>query len=148
MPHAGLMGDRDRGPVEGPLMRARLHVRGAKRRLRQGKIAAGIVTLYDALEAAMDSYAADDAHRAALLQVRPEDLKSTRRLYRALVSAGVLDKSFDFDAFDGLTDRALNEELPGYDYAWVLTGLEDALTRLGVLPFQESSLPPEDPETY
>ncbi len=50
MPHFGLMDEGSLGPVEGPLMRARLHIRGGKRRLRQGKIAAAIATLYDALE--------------------------------------------------------------------------------------------------
>jgi hypothetical protein len=48
-----LMNEQELGPVAGLLQRARLHLRGGKRRLRQGKISAGIVTLYDALEGAM-----------------------------------------------------------------------------------------------
>ena len=54
MPHAGLMDERLLGPVEGPLQRARLHIRGGKRRLRQGKISAGIATLADALSASLE----------------------------------------------------------------------------------------------
>ena len=61
MPHFGLMNEQELGPVAGPLQRARLHLRGGKRRLRQGKISAGIVTLYDALEGAMLSYAESPA---------------------------------------------------------------------------------------
>jgi len=64
MPHFGLMNERNMGPVEGPFLRARLHMRGGKRRLRQGKIAAGIVTLYDALNAAMQAYVAAEEHES------------------------------------------------------------------------------------
>lgn len=36
MPHFGLMDADALGPIEAPLMRARLHIRGGRRRLRQG----------------------------------------------------------------------------------------------------------------
>jgi hypothetical protein len=68
MPHFGLMDEKALGPVEGPLQRARLHVRGGKRRLRQGKVAAGIVTLYDALNGAMQWYAASPGGRKLALK--------------------------------------------------------------------------------
>jgi hypothetical protein len=148
MPHFGLMDENALGPVKGPLQRARLHIRGGKRRLRQGKIAAGIVTLYDALEAAMRSYMDDPGHRAGLAVGKNEDLNNDKALYRALVRSGVINGTFDFEAFDKLTERALNEEMPGYDYSELLTGLETVMTQLGVLPFDESLLPPEDPKTF
>jgi len=148
MPHAGLMDEQTLGPEAGPLQRARLHIRGGKRRLRQGKTAAGIVTLYDALDGAMLWYVASGDRRARLA-IRPgEDLNDDRTLYRILVRSGVLDGSFDFDAFDRLTGEALDRELPGYDTADLVSGLEGVMTRLGVMPFDESSLPPEDPATY
>ncbi len=148
MPHFGLMEEKKLGPVEGPLQRARLHIRGGKRRLRQGKAAAGIVTLYDALEGAMQSYASEPG-RLALLGLRNDrDLFNDKLLYAALVRAGVIDGSFDFEAFDRLTERALNEELPGYDYTELLAGIESVMTQLGVMPFDETLLPPEDPTTF
>jgi hypothetical protein len=148
MPHFGLMKEQDLGPVEGPLLRARLHVRGGKRRLRQGKISPGIVTLYDALEGAMRSFAADPK-RSSRLEVRDnEDLGREGTLYAVLVRSGVLDGTFDFPAFDRLVEKALHEEMPGYDYKDLLAGIESLMTQLGVMPFDEASLPPEDPKTF
>ncbi len=148
MPHFGLMEERRLGDVQGPFMRARLHLRGGRRRLRQGKIAAGIVTLYDALEGAMQSYAAGP--RGAQLVIREgDDLNDAATLYAVLVRSGVMDGvPFDFDSFERLTERALHEELPGYDYRELLVELETVMTRLGVMPFDEATLPPEDPNTY
>lgn len=148
MPHAGLMDERGLGPVEGPLQRARLHLRGARRRLRQGKTSAGIVTLADALDAAMLWYTALPERRARL-DIRPgEDLNDDRALFRILARSGVLDGAFDYDAFDRLVERALSEELPGYDHRELLGALERVMTALGVMPFDEASLPPEDPRTF
>jgi len=136
------------GPVEGPLLRARLHIRGGKRRLRQGKWSAGIAALYDALSAAMEWYAAAPERRLRLV-VRPgDDLNRDRDLYRVLVRSGVLDGSFDFYAFDRLTDRALREELDVLDAGPVVTGLESVMLKLGVMPFDETALPKEDPSTF
>ena len=148
MPHFGLMDEKALGPVEGPFMRAKLHIRCGRRRLREGKISAGIVTLYDALQGAMQGYAAS-AEEQGVLQVRTgENLSDDGTLYAVLVRSGVLDGTFDFAAFDRLTEKALNQELPGFDYRYVLEGIEAVLTRLGVMPFDEAALPPEDPRTF
>jgi hypothetical protein len=148
MPHFGLMNERNMGPVEGPTLRARLHMRGAKRRLRQGKIAAGIVTLYDALDAAMLAYVADEAHKKRLTIKADENLNDDRTLFMVLVRSGVLDGTFDFEGFDRLMERALHEEMPGYDYRELVSGLESVMQQLGVMPFDESTLPAEDPMTF
>lgn len=143
------MDERSLGPREGPFQRARLHIRGGKRRLRQGKIAAGIVTLYDALLAAMEWYAASSAGTRKELAIKSdEDLKDERVLYAVLIRSGVLDGKFDYAAFYKLVERALEEEMPGYDYHDVLAGIESVMTQLGVMPFDEALLPPEDPKTF
>ena len=148
MPHFGLMNEQELGPFAGPLQRARLHLRGGKRRLRQGKVSAGIVTLYDALEGAMLSYA-ESPETGRRLQFRPGERRyDSRVLYAVLVRSGVLDGSLDFEAFDRLTERALDEEMPGYDYRDLLAGVESVMTQLGVMPFDELLLPPEDPKTF
>jgi hypothetical protein len=148
MPHFGLMDEKELGPVKGPLLRAQLHIRCGKRRLREGKIAAGIVTLYDALEGAMRSYIGDPDHRALLYNRHDEDLNKESMLYAALVRSHVLDGAFDFESFDRLTERALLEEMPGYEYRQLLTDFDDVMVQLGVMPFDETSLPPEDPKTF
>jgi hypothetical protein len=147
MPHAGLMDEKTLGPIEGPRQRARLHIRGGKRRLRQGKISAGIVTLYDALLAAMQAYAASP--ESTRLDIRAgEDINNDKVLYAVIVRSGILDGSFDFEAFDRIAEKALNEEMPGYDYHALLADIEFVMTRLGVMPFDEELLPPEDPGTF
>ncbi len=148
MPHFGLMDENTLGPVAGPLQRARLHIRGGKRRLRQGKISAGIVTLYDALEGAMRSYMAVPGRQEKLRLKKGENLNDDKTLYAVLVRSGVIDGKFDFEYFDRLTERALNEEMPGYDYGKLLDGIESVMVQLGVMPFDEALLPPEDPNTF
>ena len=148
MPHAGLMDENTLGPVEGPLQRARLHIRGGKRRLRQGKISAGIVTLYDALEAAMRSYVDDPKKRGKLDRGEGEDLNNDAIVYKLLVRSQVLDGKLDFNEFDRLTEKALYEEMPSFDYHELLAEIESVMTQLGVMPFDEAALPPEDPRTF
>ena len=148
MPHAGLMNERAMGPEAGPLQRARLHLRGGRRRLRQGKIAAGIVTLADALSAALEWYTASQERRSTIAAGPVDDLRDDKTAYRVLVRSGVLDGKFDLEAFDRLTEYALEHELPGFDPAEVLAGIESVMTQLGVMPFDEASLPPEDPATF
>ena len=77
-----------------------------------------------------------------------EDLKNDRTLYAVLVRSGVLDGGFDYAAFDEVVGNEAMEEMPGYDYHDVLAGIESVMTQLGVMPFDEALLPPEDPKTF
>lgn len=149
MPHFGLMNTGDSFKTEeGARLRARLHIRAGKRRLCQGKISSGIVTLYDALLFAMDSYLMSPERRNKLDIREGEDLKNDKTLYSVLTRSGVLDGKFDYIAFDKLVEGEASEEMPGYDYAWILEGVESVMTQLGIMPFDEASLPPEDPNTF
>ena len=147
MPHFGLMDAEALGPEQAALQRARLHLRGGRRRLRQGKISAGIATLFDALSFAMEWFCASPGRRARV-QATAAALLDDRTLYEALVRSGVLSGTFDFERFDRLLDRALESELPAADAAGILAGVESTLAELGVLPFDENELPPEDPGTF
>jgi hypothetical protein len=148
MPHFGLMNEEVLGPVAGPLMRAKLHIRGGRRRLREGKISAGIVTFYDALVSAMKWYIAQADKRKLLRITEKDDLTDDRTMFEVLRRSGVIDGTLDFAAFDKLVEKALEEEMPGYDYKGLLTDLESVMLQLGVLPFDENDLPPEDPSTF
>jgi hypothetical protein len=132
------------GPALAALQRARLHWRGGTRRLRQGKIAPGLAALYDALTSAMDWYYAAPERRA---RVTAQELRDEGLEYAALVRSGVLDGGLDFAAFHREVHRLLDDELAPCDPAPLLAGVESALTQLGVLPFDEGTLPPEDPAT-
>ena len=97
----------------------------------------------------MEWYAASSAGTRKELAIKSdEDLKDERVLYAVLIRSGVLDGKFDYAAFYKLVERALEEEMPGYDYHDVLAGIESVMTQLGVMPFDEALLPPEDPKTF
>lgn len=147
MPHFGLMDEGALGPVEGPLMRAKLHIRCGRRRLREGKISLGIITLYDALNSAMQWYVAAPGNKKGIHIQQGEDLRDDRTVFRILSRSGVLDGSFDYESFSLLSEQALYEDMTGYDHAEVWKGVESVMEQLGVLPFDESDLPPEDPST-
>ncbi|MGD1075308.1 MAG: hypothetical protein ABR903_04425 [Thermodesulfovibrionales bacterium] len=136
------------GPEEGPLQRAKLHIRSGRRRLRQDKISAGIVTLYDALSAALQWYVASPARKSALTISAEDNLKDERAIFAVLTRSGILDGTFDYEAFDKLVEDALRDEMPRYDYTESLRGIESVMTQLGVMPFDEKDLPAEDPATF
>ena len=96
----------------------------------------------------MQYYIGEPGRLAKLVVEKGEDLNSDRALYAVLVRSRVINGKFDFEAFDRLLERALHEEMPGYDYRELLAGLEAVMTQLGVMPFDETLLPPEDPKTY
>lgn len=149
MPHFGLMDTKDSfEKPEGALLRARLHIRGGKRRLRQGKISAGIVTLYDALLFALRWYIASPERREALAFRKEDDLLDEKTVFVILKRSNILNDDFDYDAFDALVDKASTEEMPGYDYNGLLRDFEAFMTSLGVMPFNEAELPPEDHATF
>ncbi|HXX53320.1 MAG TPA: hypothetical protein VEI28_01975, partial [Thermodesulfovibrionales bacterium] len=90
------MDEGELGPEEGLLQRARLHIRGGRRRLRQGKVAAAFVTLYDALIAAMEWYFTSPERKGRLIIRNDDNLKDDKVLYKILVRSGVLDGEFDY----------------------------------------------------
>lgn len=153
MPHFGLMDPDALGPEKAALMRAKLHVRGGKRRLRQGKTASGLVTLIDALTYGVQWYLESPDRRAAAEIEESHPPRDEREAFGLLVRADVVKKgTVDYALLEDITQRALDqyplEDLPGFDVGEVVSSLEEALTQIGVLPFDESSLPPEDPATY
>lgn len=146
MPHAGLMDAEALGPERAALQRARLHLRGGRRRLRQGRVSAGVVALYDALTSAMEWFCASRERRSRVRDFR-EPFPDDRSRYGALVRSAVLDGTFDFDRLESVLERALESELPAQAAAGILEGVEATFTQLGVLPFDEADLPPEPPGT-
>jgi hypothetical protein len=148
VPHAGLMDEYAMGPEKGPLQRARLHIRGGRRRLRQGKISSGIVTLYDAVSAALEWYFASPQRRKGLIIETGDDLKDEKTLYAILTRSGVLNDDFDYGAFDALVEKVLYADFADYDHGEILKKIESVMLQLGVMPFDEADLPPEEPSTF
>ena len=95
----------------------------------------------------MEWYCAS-AERRSRMRASALEFRDDRALYAALVRSAVLSGTFDFERFDRVVDRALETEIPAADLAGSLEGVESVLTELGVLPFDDSELPPEDPATF
>ena len=148
MPHFGLMDESAMSREAAALLRARLHLRGGRRRLRQAKYAAAVAALYDALGSGMRWYLLLTGEES-LRPVKAElDLRPDRDLFSSLVQAGVLDNPPAFEQLETLLDQLLIGPSSDFDQQGVLTRIEHWLTQLGVMPFDEGALPPEDPDTY
>ncbi|MDA8085518.1 MAG: hypothetical protein M0Z75_02360 [Nitrospiraceae bacterium] len=148
MPHFGLIDEDALGPVEGPLMRAKLHIRGGRRRFERGKFTDGILAVYDALCSAMQWYIAAPERMRKLRVKKSDDLLNDRNLYAVLVRSRVLDGSFDFEEMNALVARALSEEIRDFDWRGFMGRLVPVFTQLGVMPFDEKILPEEKPEPF
>jgi len=148
MPHFGLMDEDALGPVEGPLMRAKLHMRCGRRRLHQSKISMGIITLYDAINSAMQWYIAIPENRNTIQVKDGEDMRNDETIYAVLTRSKVIDETLNYESFNELVDEALKKEMSSYDYTDVLQRIESFMTQIGVMPFDENELPHEDPATF
>ena len=58
-----------------------------------------------------------------------------------------MDGSFDFDSFFALMEKLLDRADVEINITEALKGYDKIMTQLGVMPFDESALPPEDPNT-
>ncbi len=145
MPHFGLMDEKALGPVEGPLLRSRLHIRGAVKRFHMGEISLGLITMYDAMICAMEWFFALPERKKKLKIKDGDNLKDDKTMYRILTDSGVLDGSFDYEAFDSLIGKALKQEMSSFDYHKFLSDIGSVMTQLGVMPYDENKLPAEKP---
>jgi hypothetical protein len=144
MPHFRLIDEKKLGPSLYLLMRARLHIRGGKRRLQTGHISLGLITLYDALNAAMEWYVTLPEHKEKLPVSESDNLNDDNCVFDVLVRSGVIDGRFSYHAFNKLVDRALKDELSSFDYSDVVRNVESVMHQLGVMPFDERELPPDN----
>ncbi|MEW6594117.1 MAG: hypothetical protein AB1413_04510 [Thermodesulfobacteriota bacterium] len=149
MPHFGLMDETRMSREAAALLRAKLHLRCGRRRVREGKDAAGLATLYDALLSAMRWHIlSTPSLREALGSDLAERLENERVVVALMRQAGMLDGIFPWDHFQGLVDQALMGKGGEFDRQALLAGVEALMTRLGVMPFDESELAPENPATF
>jgi hypothetical protein len=142
-PHFGLMDESKMSREEALLMRTKLHWRCGVRRLGEDNSSVALATLYDALLSAMRWYILRHLPHE-LGEDADEKLENERLVFSVLRRAGILDQSLDLPFIEEIVDRALMEEDVHVDHDRLLRQLDRFLTRLGVLPFDEAELPPED----
>jgi hypothetical protein len=138
MPHYGLMDATGLTEAEAARKRSQLHLRGGKRRLQKGLIAAGIVALYDAVLFGMRYYIARHERCAPL--VEQIDLWDATSLFHALARTGVFDNPLTFNRLSLIVERTLWQESFSFDADATLAEVEEILMKLGVMPFNESAL--------
>ena len=146
MPHYGLMDETKISEEDAALMRARLHLRGGRRRLQEGLAVAGLAALYDALLFGMRYYIAGHERCASL--VENADLWDAVAMYHVLARAGIFDDAYAFDRLSLIVERALWQESFSFDADTTLADVEKMLTKLGVMPFNEATLPGELPVAH
>jgi len=139
-------------PADALLLRAKLHVRGGKRRLSQNKIPAAVASLHDAFLSAMQRFFVSPELKKLLKIPENEiDIDDEEILFSVLKESSIIDDTFtkgDFQYLLLIIDEALVQETKNYDYDSYIDKYDNVMTQLGVLPFSEKELPPEDPLTY
>jgi len=125
--------------ADAALMSARLYLRGGKRRLQKGSSAAGMDALYTAVLCGMRYYIAK--HKRCATFVENIDLWDAASLFHALTRAGVFDDPLAFNRFSLIVERALWQESFLFDIDSTLAEVETMLTKLGIMPSNENTLP-------
>ncbi|MDA8156944.1 MAG: hypothetical protein M0Z52_10945 [Actinomycetota bacterium] len=148
MPHFGLIDEEKLGPIQGPLMRSRLHIRGGRRRIISGDIANGILALYDALTSAMDFYLASHQELRDRLIGAGEDILSDRNLFLAFQKNGIIPDNFEWQELDFAVQLALGRNMGNYNWRKLAGKLEECYIRLEAAPFDEGALPAPQPEPF
>ncbi len=125
--------------AEAALLCARLYMRDGRRHLQEGSFTAGIAALYDAILFAMHYYITEPACRGSI-NLNSDDLWDHAALYHKLVKAGIFDDPNAFNHLSLIVERVLWQESYSFDTDSVLAEVEKMLSKLGVMPFNESIL--------
>jgi hypothetical protein len=144
MPHFGHTDNNTLDAERAMFMRARLHIQAGRQRLLEGKISLGIVTLYDALNSALQWYVACPEHRKKLHSMTTDNFNDDNIIFDILIRSGVITDEFDYGTFNKLVETALYKNMSTFHYADMLAGIESVMTQLGVMPFDDDELHPDD----
>ena len=152
MPHFGLMNSEEMKPDEAALLRARLHIRGGKRRLSEKKYAAGVAALHDALIHGIQWYLLSSHADLVYPNVEADyDITDDDTLLYLLQKTPSFTDPFykeEFQYLSEILNQSLYKEMNGFDTTRYLNAIHTFMKQLGVEPFSDSDLPSEDPATY
>lgn len=149
MPHFGLMDEGKMQPLDAALLRAQLHIRCGRRRIYEGKYPEGISTMYDAVLSGMRWFALkNDAIHQEIHRRGDYFLENDIKLQQLLAENGAWPDDIDFGKLRDTVYAAIEGNLERFDPTLFLRQVEGVLTKLGVMPFDEKKLPPEDHETF
>ena len=143
MPHFGLIDD-SLQLEDASLLRARLHVRGGRIRLEEGRMEDGVAALYDAVVYAMLRFFDSDELRKDLQIDDGDDLNDDRTLFVILKKSKIIDSSVglvDFEYLFQKMDDAIEDHLTDFDQHQFMYRFNRIMTTLEAIPFDESDLP-------
>jgi hypothetical protein len=146
MPHFGLI-DEELPEIEQCLLRARLHIRGGKKRIKKGEFSAGIAALYDAFIFSLYWYFLSDKLLKPFLTNGDGTYNDEEILYSILLTYGRIDGTFDFKRFLRLTVKAIDNELKEFNDDTFMEDFDWLMEQLKVLPYNEAAIPQEQPIT-
>jgi hypothetical protein len=135
MPHTGNMPS-NLSPSDEVLMRARLHVTGARTRLANGNTADALAAYYDAVLSAMLRFTISPNLSHKLLAYSDDDVADDQKLFRLLKKSGVLSAEIseeDFRLFHDVTYSAMDGANEEEHLEKVTTIVCSILGELGVL---------------
>lgn len=143
MPHFGLI-DESLQQSDASLLRARLHARGGRIRLSEGRTEDGVAALYDAVVHAMLRFFDSEDLKRNLQIDDKDDLDDDRTLFIILKKSRLIDASVDIDDFDYLyqmMDYAIEDKLTDFNEVLFMLRFNKIMTILGAIPFDDSDLP-------
>ena len=146
LPHAGLI-EPSMPRDEEALLRAKLHVRGGRKRLSKGDNADAVAALYDAFISAMWRFVVSPDLWKELVIHGTDDLSDDLTLFHVMKRSGAITSSFDEDdfmKFATMLDQALDGQAVSFDNAAFLKKYEAVMKELGVLPIKQGELPERD----
>ena len=152
MPHFGLMDSEEMKPDEALLLRARLHIRGGKRRLKEGKVPAGIAALHDALIHGMQWFLYTNHPELLYPNVEVDyditDHMTLLQFLQRTESFAHFSYKEEFQYLSDILVQALDNRISGFDKGRYIKIVNKFMNQLGVEPFSFDDLPLEDPSTY
>ena len=147
MPHFGLI-EPGIPEDEEALIRSRLHWKAGLIRLSRGMIADGIAVLYDALSTAMLRFVLSPDLKKELFLTDDDfpdlNLDDDLALFGILRRSGIIDDTYTSNDFEDISDTAYNAidgKLNDFNEDMYVSKIENLLTELRILPFEESELP-------
>ena len=115
-------------------------------------MAAGVAALHDALIHGMEWFLVTKHPELISTSTGKEyDLTDDDTLFQLLQKTQTFSDDFSGDEFryiEQILDQALYKEMDGFDHEKYLNLIHNFMKKLGIEPFSEESLPPEDPTTY
>ncbi|MCY3411046.1 MAG: hypothetical protein INQ03_05340 [Candidatus Heimdallarchaeota archaeon] len=141
MPHFGIMDEDTLSKKDAAFTRTRLHIRSARRRLREGKMAHGIVTYWDALIYGLRWYYYE--HKDSMPVHDEMEIYNPETLFPLIIKSG-LQLNFEFEYWEQVAEQAIDGPISDFtEPEQMIDAFTVLFEQIGIEPFDETTLPDE-----